>query len=328
MTLRALLLPAILATAINAQAAGTHMVIVTGLGGEKYYSELFHRWASTLGQVAASGLGLSPDRIIRLAEDPSRDPEFIAATSSKPNLLQAIQRVAEDADDGDIVALFYLGHATARGDRTLLNLPGPDVSATELSSALDALSGKTVVVVIAAPASAPFIDTLSGANRIVITATASASENQHTRFGGHFIDALVENSADLNKDKQVSVLEAFQYANREIAHSFQVEGRIRTEHALLDDNGDREGTRDPEANRGDGQLAARVYLRQPDDILNASSGVEVLALQIQARRLVDRIESVKRKKRTLEPDDYLEQLEALLVELALNRRAYRKERRQ
>ena len=323
MNLRALLLPAILATAVNAQASGTHMVIVSGLGGEEYYSELFHRWASTLGQVATSGLGLPPDRIIRLAEDPSRDPEFIAATSSKSNLLQAIQRVAEDAAAGDVVALFYLGHATARGNRVLLNLPGPDISATELSSALDGLSGKTVVVVIAAPASAPFIDTLSGANRVVIAATSSTSENQHTRFGGHFIDALVENSADLNKDKQVSVLEAFQFANREIARSFQVEGRIRTEHALLDDNGDREGSRDPEAQSGDGMLAARVFLRPADDTLNVSAGVEVLALQIQARRLVDRIESVKRKKRTLEPDDYLEQLETLLVELALNRRAYR-----
>ena len=54
--------------AVEAQVAQPHLIIVTGLGGEQYYSDLFHRWATTLNQVATSRLGLSPARVIRLAE--------------------------------------------------------------------------------------------------------------------------------------------------------------------------------------------------------------------------------------------------------------------
>ena len=326
MTARALLLAFLASTCTGAVAAGTHLVIVSGLGGESYYSELFHRWATSLNQVAATRFGVAPGGVIRLAEDPSRDPEFIDAESSKQNVLDAIHRLAGNASDGDLVAIVYLGHATARGNRALLNLPGPDLAAAELGEALDALAGKTVAVVIAAPASAAFIEKLSGANRIIITATSSPSENQHTRFGGHFVDAFAENAADLDKDKRVSLLEAFRFASGKVRHSFELEGRIRTEHAMLDDNGDGAGSRDPDPDGDDGKLAARVHLQAPD-AADTVAGSEALALQIQARRLVDRIEEMKRKKRSLESSVYFERLEALLVELALNRRAYRAERK-
>jgi len=65
-----------------------------------------------------------------------------------------------------------------------------------------------------------------------------------------------------------------------------------------------------------------VHLQAPA-AADTPAGREALALQIQARRLVDRIEETKRQKRSLESADYLQRLEALLVELAFNRRAYR-----
>lgn len=322
MKARALLFAILVFAGAKAPAAEPHLAIVSGLGGESYYSDLFHRWAATLNEVATTRLGISPARVIRLAEDPSRDPEFISAVSRKEHVLDAIQRLGEASGEGDVVAFVYLGHATASGKRALLNLPGPDLSAAELAAALDGLAGRTVAVVIAAPSSSPFIEALSGPGRIVITATSNTAENQHTRFGGHFVDAFAEDAADLDKDKQVSLLEAFRYATREVARSFETEGRIRTEHAMLDDDGDGEGSRDPGTERGDGMLAARAHLEAPA-VTDTAAGREALALQIQARRLVDRIEAIKRKKRSLESADYLEQLEALLVELALNRRAFR-----
>ena len=317
-----LLLVLLVSAGAEARAAEPHLVIVTGLGGETYYSDLFQRWATTLKQVATSRLGISPARVTRLAEDPSRDPEFIDAVSRKEQVLDAVERLGRIAGEGDVVALVYLGHASASGGRALLNLPGPDLSAAELASALDALAGRTVVAVIASPSSAPFVEALSAPGRIVITATANTAENQHTRFGGHFVDAFAEDAADLDKDKQVSLLEAFRYASREVALGFETEGRIRTEHAMLDDDGDGAGSREPSADEGDGMLAARVHLQAPA-AADTPAGREALALQIQARRLVDRIEETKRQKRSLESADYLQRLEALLVELAFNRRVYR-----
>ena len=321
---RALVFAVLLAVAGGAIADAPRLVIVSGLGGESYYSELFHRWATTLQDVAFHRLGLPASHVIRLAEDPSRATEKIDDVSSAKNVLDAVRRLAEDSGQADVVAIVYLGHASSREGETKLNLPGPDLSAAELAAALESLNGKTVAVVIAAPASAPFVAALSGPDRIVIAATAHESENQHTRFGGYFVDAFADDTADLNKDKSVSLLEAFRFASKEVARSFEVEGRIATEHAILDDNGDGSGSTEPDADTGDGLLAGRVHLRAPD-AAETAAGAAALALQIQARQLVDRIEAIKREKRSLESDAYLERLEDLLVQLALNRRAYRRE---
>ncbi|NIR28756.1 MAG: hypothetical protein GWN84_05450 [Gammaproteobacteria bacterium] len=323
MTARVLVLALCLAVLWGARGAEPHLAIVGGLGGEDYYSDLFHRWVETLDEVATQRLGIAPEHLIRLEEDPSQAADAGADVSRKENVLGAIRRLAETSAPGDVIALVLLGHGTARGDRALFNLPGPDLSATELAGALDALAGRTVVVVVAAPASAPFVAALSGADRIIITATATAAENQHTRFGGHFVDALAEDAADSDKDRRVSMLEAFRYATAEVARAFETERRLRTEHAMLDDDGDGAGSRDPGTGGGDGSLAARVHLAAPAHRPDTAAGREALALEIEARRLVDRIEALKREKRTMESADYLQRLESLFIELALNRRAYR-----
>lgn len=316
--------PQVPAAATDARAAEPHLLIVGGLGGEDYYSELFHRWVETLAEIGSRRLGLSHDHLIRLEDAPPPLQDSATAPSRKENVLGAIHRLARRSAPGDVVAIVLLGHGAARGDRAQFNLPGPDLSAAELDHALGELKGRTVAVVVAAPASAPFIDRLSGPDRIVITATSSASENQHTRFGGHFVDALAGDPADTDKDGRVSLLEAFDFATREVARSFETDGTIRTEHALLDDDGDRSGSRDPGTEGGDGHLAARTYLAAPAHGPGTAAGARALALDIEARRLVDRIEALKRDKRTLEPDDYFVRLEGLLVELAMNRRAYRR----
>lgn len=310
--------------ASGARASQPHLVIVGGLGGEEYYSDLFHRWADTLAEVGRRRLGVEPGRLFRLEEDPSRaSGPAPVERSSKENVLGAVGRLAEVSSAGDLVAVVLFGHGTAAADRALFNLPGPDLSATELDAALDELSDRTVVVVVAAPASAPFVEALSGRDRVVITATATKAENQHTRFGGHFIDALADDAADTDKDGRISLLEAFRYADHETARAFEAEHLLRTEHAMLDDDGDGHGSRDPGRERGDGHLAARVHLRAPAHPAGTPAGREALALEVAARRLVDRIEALKQDKRNLAPDHYQQRLESLLIELALNRRAYR-----
>lgn len=317
------LLAAALAAPCGARAAAPHLLIVGGLGGEEYYADLFHRWVDSLAAVGRQRLGIPPENLVRLEAEPSRVTDAGVELSRKANVLKAIERLARVSEPGDVVAVVLLGHGTARADRALFNLPGPDLSAAELAGALDALNGRTVAVVVAAPASAPFVQTLSGEDRVVITATAAAAENQHTRFGAHFIDALAGEAADGDKDGRISLLEAFRYATREVGRGFEAEGLLRTEHALLDDNADGNGSRDPGNDTGDGRLAARVHLAAADRAPDTPAGSEALALDIEARRLVDRIETLKRDKHTLGGDEYLARLETLLVELALNRRAYR-----
>src|SRR4029077_12153134 len=83
---------------------------------------------------------------------------------------------------------------------------------------------------------------LSGTNRVVITATRSGNELNFTRFGEYFAKALADSRSDLDKDGQVSLLEAFLMASRHVTEFYKTEGRLMTEHALIDDNGDGQGT--------------------------------------------------------------------------------------
>ena len=71
-----------------------------------------------------------------------------------------------------------------------------------------------------------------------------------------FVQAFTDDVADVDHDERLSVLEAYRYARNEVERFYESENRLLTEHALLDDNGDGEGTTDPDPATSDGRLAA------------------------------------------------------------------------
>ena len=77
---------------------------------------------------------------------------------------------------------------------------------------------------------------------MVVTATRSGSELNFARFGQYLADAIGDPQADLDKDGQVSLLEAFLMASGRVAEFYRTRIELATEHALIDDNGDRLGT--------------------------------------------------------------------------------------
>lgn len=287
-------------------AGGSFLVVVSGIGGEPVYSERFASWSSSLVDAAVSQLGLGRERIVYLAENVA---EGVDARSTKAELGDAIARLAADAAPGDTIFLVLIGHGTARGDRLLFNLPGPDVSATELDVMLEPHQGLRWVIVNTAPSSGPFAAVLSGPNRVVVTATSNAAERFHTLFPQHLVAAYAEDGADTDKNGRVSVLEAFEYARREVQRSYTAEGRLQSEHPLLDDSAG---------------LARASYL-ESDRTLYASSlpADELDRLLGERDALERRIEGLKVQKDSLNPVVYDDRLEALLVEFALIHRALR-----
>src|SRR4029077_6004302 len=101
---------------------------------------------------------------------------------------------------------------------------------------------RPLAVIDCASASGPFINALSAPGRVIVTATRSGNEVNVTQFGGYFARAIANPAADLDKDGQTSLLEAFLFASRQVEQFYQEAGRLATEHALLDDNGDGLGT--------------------------------------------------------------------------------------
>ena len=304
----------IVATSVVAQ---THVIVVTGASGEPGYAASFHAAGSALVDALVTKHGLTADDIIYLAEDPSKDPKRIDGKSSKGELTQAIARVASRARAGDRVLLMLIGHGSHAGSDSRFNLPGPDLTAAELGVILEPLKAMQVAVVNAASASGDFLAALSAKNRVVITATKSSYERNETLFPRFFVAAFATPGADTDKDERVSLLEAFVYAKREVTRAYETDTRLPTEHAMLDDDGDRRGSAEPDPRAGDGSLSRRFIV---GGAMGASSVAASTpgggALVAKKAQLEAQVDSLRRRKDTMATEAYERELERLLVELA------------
>jgi hypothetical protein len=321
------LLTALLLAGVVEAAGVSYLVIVTGLGGEPAYRERFHQWASIMQDAAKERYGLSDDQIFYLSEKPELAPERIGGKSTREGVAQTLESVAERARAGDQIYIILIGHGSFRSGESRFNLPGPDLTAADFARLLEPFSAQQVVFVNAASASGDFVKSLSGENRIVVTATKSGVERNETVFGGYFVQAYAGDGADVNKDEHVSVLEAFDFARSQVSRFYDEGNRLQTEHAVLDDNGDGTGTHDPADERievADGATASSVFLKGEDSQLSlgttATDDPEIAELTRQVRVLQDRVEGLKRQKDTMPADLYMEELEKLLVELAQTNR--------
>ncbi len=282
------------------------LIVASGIGGEPVYSEKFAEWSKTMIDAAVQRMGMPRQRIVYLAEAGTDGAD---AESRKSEIDAAINRFASTAEADDAVYLLLIGHGTARGDRLLFNLPGPDLSATELAAMLERHRDIRWIIVNGAPSSGPFIQALSGPNRIIITATASAAERYHTVFPGHFIGAYAESGADSDKNGRVSVLEAYTFARREVERSYDEAATLQSEHAVLDDSS---------------ALAKSTYLQ--NDRTRYSDAIpepELTRLLDDRAQLERRITSLIAAKTLYDPTIYDDRLEELLVQFALVHRALR-----
>ncbi|MEE9246561.1 MAG: hypothetical protein V3U63_10200 [Gemmatimonadota bacterium] len=313
-------------------AGQSHLVVITGLGGESKYREAFHEWASQI-VGAAEGSGLSRSNIAYLGEKPERDPDLIGARSTRENVVATLRQLAATAAPADQIVIVLIGHGSYRDGVARVNLPGPDMSAADFAPLLDGFATQKIVFVNAASSSGAFIQALSGPNRIIITATRSGGERYETQFGRYFAEALASDGAgraggaggaDLDKDERISVLEAFTFAQREVERYYETDNRLATEHALLDDNGDGEGSDEPGPEAPDGALAGAVYLVSgPASAEQATSDPRLADLYAEKRQLEEEIEALRAIKSGMEASAYEQQLEELLVRFALNARAIR-----
>jgi len=215
-----------------------------------------------------------------------------------------------------------IGHGTFDGKEAKFNLRGPDLSAAELADWLKPVR-RPLAVINCASSSGPFINKLSATNRVIVTATKSGFEQNYARFGRYMAEAIVDPHADLDRDGQTSVLEAFLMASRRVAEFYDTEGRLATEHALLDDNGDGLGTpadwfRGIRAVKKAKEGASADGLRAHQFHLIRSAQEQMLSSELRAKRdeLELAIARLRDAKSQMKEDDYYRQLEKLAIEVA------------
>jgi hypothetical protein len=308
---------------VPAAAQEVRLAVIVGLAGEPEHRELFQRWASTLVDTASGRLGVARDHIVYLTEQPEQDAKRATGKSTKQEIDAAFGRMAEAAKEDDVVFVVLIGHGTFDGKLAKFNLPGPDMTPADFAPLLKSLPSKHVVFVNTASASAPFLAELSGPGRTIVTATRTGAERFATLFGGQFIDALTSDAADADKNRRISVLEAFTAARLGVARVYEQQGIMLTEHPLLDDSGDKEGTTDPKPDGKNGRVAAILSLGTPASADPVPDDPKLRTLYEERRALERRVEGLKLLKPGMEPAKYAADLEALLIALATKSRQIR-----
>jgi peptidase C13-like protein len=309
--------------AVPAYAQNAHVAVIVGLAGEPEHGETFRRWAGTLVDHVTGRLGVARERVVYLSDQPEQDAKRATGKSSKDAIEQALRAMAASADADDPVFIVLIGHGTFDGKVAKFNLPGPDMTPADFVPLLKKFSSRKVVFVNTASASAPFVDALSADGRTIVTATRSGAEKFATLFGGYFIDALASDSADADKNNRISVLEAFVAAKADVARAYEKQGIMITEHPLLDDGGDGEGSMDPTADGKDGRMASMVSLGMPASALALPSDPQLRQLHEERRALEQRVEALKLMKGSMEPAKYAADLEKALTELAIKTKEIR-----
>lgn len=293
-------------------------MIIAGASGEASYAKQFAQWTANLQRTLAERLGFAEDRLTLLMESP---PEGKGARATAEEVRRAFGALSGAVTPESTIYVFFIGHGSFDGKQAKFNLVGPDLTAVEYHRLLGALPARRIVIFNMASASGEFVKQLSAKGRIIITATQSGQEQNATRFTEHFIAALGATDADADHNGRVSVLEAFNYASRLTAEHYTQAGRLATEHALIEDNGDGIGHKTAES--GDGALARVTYF---DSLTatQASANAEVARLLRERTRLEEEVEQLKAQKSGMPGSAYETTLEKLLIELAKVSRDLRK----
>ncbi len=305
-------------------------LIISGLSGEESYAKQFDKWTNDLRAALTERLAFAPDHVIVLNEKATSG----AARSTAEEVKKAFAALRTNTSADSRVFIFFIGHGTFDNKIARFNLVGADLSGEEYAPLLKNLPTRNLVIINTASASGEFIKPLSAQGRIIITATRSGQEQNATHFAEYFIAALSGKKedakaavnadaeavsaatgfeADTDKNGRVSVLEAFDYAVKLVNDFYNQQGRLITEHALLDDNGD--GTGHAKAEAGDGALAKVTYFDSLPAQL-ARGDEELKKFFAEKARLEGEVEQLKARKEQMKEEEYEAALEKLLIELA------------
>lgn len=285
---------ALLTAPLGAQR--THLLLVTGLGGEPQYSDLFLKQGVVLHTLARTQWRVADSSLIWLAEDPAREAKRISARATREAVGAAFLSISRRVAPGDVFVVILIGHGSGEGADSRVNLAGADPTAADYASWLTGFARQTVVFVNAASASGDFVGVLRAPGRVVVTATRTAFERNESIFGEHFVRGLASNEADADKDGRTTVLEAFAFSVREVGRVYEQGQRLLTEHATVSDTA----------------LAARTVFAAAA----TSDDPRVVALVAERRALEEEVAVLRARKAGMPAAEYETELERLLVAIA------------
>jgi hypothetical protein len=270
-------------------AAAAFTFIVAGLGGEPEYEQRFREQAAAIAEAAKKADGAADHVVVLTGEQARRD-----------SVRRELQAFAAKVKASDTATVVLIGHGTYDGEDYRFNVPGADITGAELGELFETISAKQQLIVNATSASGAVIERWEHPGRVVITATKSGGERTATRFAQYWTQAITGADADVNKDEVVTVAEAFDYANRQVAASYKSEVALATEHPRIA-----------------GEEGATFQLARIGSSALSGADPEVTALLAQRGQIEHDLDGVKERKAALSQDAYYDELEGVLVKLAM-----------
>ncbi|MDT8398130.1 MAG: C13 family peptidase [Pseudomonadales bacterium] len=272
----------------SAARAELYVTIVQGLGGLPEYAARFDEQRSRIAGASTTLVGAGFVSV------------FNAEAATRERLLAHFSTLKDNMQETDRAAIYLIGHGSYDGQEYKFNIPGPDLSDADLETILTSLPGQNHFLLNTSSTSGAYLETLAKDGRILITATRNGNERNATEFGAFFAEALASESADINKNENISVQEAFDYAQRAVTGFYESAGKLATEHPQI---------------RGEG--AARFSLARIGSLPQAKTQDPALARLLEQRLELDaRIEDLQLRRDQLGNEAYLEQFQQLILESA------------
>ena len=308
--------------------AAQEIVIVKGIGGEPSFLESIQATALVWEQAARA----AGHRVVLVEGGKKEGGEKEGGVSQFDRLRSVLGPGGEGGENAqgmpDVLWVVLIGHGSAQGKSPKFALEGPDLSAEALSEML-AKVRCPVIVVAGFSCGGAFVKPLSAPGRVIVAATRSGEEENWTRFSKCFAEAVTGTGADADADGQVSVFEAWRHAVGQVEAFYKDQGRMLTEHTVLEDTGDgrpvgvdafkaaakadekkpRKKERVREEEEG---MKARQWHLIPDPVeaaLTADQRLERGEIERQLRVL-------REDKSGRLPEDYQTEMEGLLLRLA------------
>ena len=289
------------------------LLLVVGEAGESRFAELFSEAEAHWTNACRVG----EKSFLRLGAPPASSN----AVEPLQQLSHALAQAASSTNRAAPLWIVLIGHGTFDGRSARFNLPQTDLEAEQLKQWLAPIRCPVVLINHSA-ASAPFLTRCSASNRVIVTATKSGAEQSYTYFNEHMARAIGNPEADLDHDGAVSVLEAFLKASRDVQDFFAGEGRLASEEALIDDNGDGKGTpaklfQGTRALLSKGESVPDGFRANQISLIPSQADRDLNPTRREARDQLEReLFDLRNQKASLEEDAYYEALESILLKLA------------
>jgi hypothetical protein len=261
-------------------AALTRVLLISGLGGEAGYESTFNAQREAFAKLMQG----SDTEVLELGGENARR-ESVQQSLENSALLSA----------RDALIFIYLGHGSYDGREFRFNVPGPDFTARELAGWLEPVKATQLLVITSSSSGAALVP-LAAPQRSLVTATRSGDQSNVTVFAGYLLQALQDSAADLNKDLQLSLQEAFDFASAAVVEHYEQRRLMATEHPTL-------------MNPQPGFVLSSLE-PQPRDAAQ-------MALISRRNSLEAEIEALKARKGELSTERYFSRLQEYLLELAL-----------